>query len=374
MGNKKSKTKKLSEGKLYKNDPVFGRMVYSKSAGAWIPAEYEDQYEQSFQAYDNEKEENKKYLKYFNIEPEKINNYYEDIHQSLSLIKTTDIKLGVYNYVYFLKDGRLALNLDQQLNIYGKDFETIEQTIYDNSIFITQLKDNSLVNCVYHGANIYKYNEETKKFVLDYSLECRNNGVKVMELSNERLAFLADNISIYFKENGKYVKNGDNLIITTIDDFIPINDDEIATISSQESEITFWSLTTREIISQIGNIKNYGWSCLILFDLSLIVGGANRYVDENYIYVIDTCKKELIKKYEFYRNIWFMIKLNEKEFITGETEGIITKYRFENNELRNMETNKDHKNSIVQKLSFCCNSSHLASLSGNKYILFKMNE
>ena len=56
---------------------------------------------------------------------------------------------------------------------------------------------------------IYKYNEETKKFILDYSLECNNNGVKVIELSNERLAFLADNIAIYFKENGKYIKNGD---------------------------------------------------------------------------------------------------------------------------------------------------------------------
>ena len=373
MGNKRSKTKS-SGGKLYKNDPVFGRMVYSQSAGAWVPAEYENQYEQVFMAYDNEKEKNKKYIKYFNIKPEKINNYYEDLHQSLSLIKTTDIKLGVYNYAYFLNDGRLALNYDKQLNIYGKDLETIEQTIFGNSIFITQLKDNSLVNCVYHGANIYKYNEETKQFILDYSLECNNKGVKVIELSNERLAFLADNISIYFKENGKYVKNGDNLSITTIEDFIPINDDEIATISGQESEITFWSLTTRKIISQIGQVKNYGKSCLLLFDLSLIVGGASTYDYENYIYIIDTCKKELIKKYSFYHNIWFMIKLNEKEFITGESKGIINKYRFENNELKIMETNEDHKNSTVLRLSFCRNTNHLASLSDDKYILFKISE
>ena len=373
MGNKKSKTKS-SGGKLYKNDSVFGKMVYSQSAGAWVPAEYENQYEQIFMAYDNEKEDNKKYLKYFNIEPEMINDYYEDIHKSLSLIRTTDIKLGVYNYVYFLNDGRLALNFDEQLYIYDKDFETIDQIIYEKSVFITQLKDNSLVNCVFHKANIYAYYEKAKQFILYYSLECSYNGVKVIELSNERLAFLGDYISIYFKENGKYVEKGDDLIITTIDDFIPINDDEIASISGQESEITFWSLTTRKIISQIGQIKNYGRSCLLLFDLFLIVGGASRFDDEKYIYIIDTCKKELIKKYSFYQNIWFMTKLNEKEFITGESEGIINKYRFENNEIKIMETNKDHKNNTVMKLSFCRDTNILASLSDNKYILFKMSE
>ena len=38
-----------------------------------------------------------------------------------------------------------------------------------------------------------------------------------------------------------------NLSITTIDDFIEINENEIASISAQESVITFWDLTTREI-------------------------------------------------------------------------------------------------------------------------------
>lgn len=375
MGNKKSKSKsKPSGGKLYKDDPVFGRMVYSQTAGAWVPAEYGNQYEDIFASYASEREKNKKYLKNVYIKPEKINNYYEDIHQSLSLIKKANIELGIYNYVYFLNDGRLALNFDYQLNIYSKDFETIEQTIHDKSIFITQLKDNSLVNCVYNGANIYKYNEETKQFALDYSLKCINNAEKVIELSNDRLALLADNISIYFKENGKYIKNGEDLIITTIDDFIPINDHQIASISGQESEITFWSLTTRKIISQIGEIKTFGRSCMILFGLSLIVGGASRNDSVNYIYIINTIKKELIKKYSFNQNIWFMIKLNKNEFITGETEGIINKYRFENNEVKIMEINKDHGNAIVQRLSFCPNNNHLASLSNNKYILFKFNE
>ena len=294
MGNKKSKSKsKPSGGKLYKDDPVFGRMFYSQTAGAWVPAEYGNQYEDIFASYASEREKNKKYLKNVYIKPEKINNYYEDIHQSLSLIKKTNIELGIYNYVYFLNDGRLALNFDYQLNIYSKDFETIEQTIHDKSIFITQLKDNSLVNCVYNGANIYKYNEETKQFTLDYSLKCINNAEKVIELSNDRLALLADNISIYFKENGKYIKNGEDLIITTIDDFIPINDHQIASISGQESEITFWSLTTRKIISQIGEIKTFGRSCMILFGLSLIVGGASRNDSINYIYIINTIKKKL---------------------------------------------------------------------------------
>ena len=63
-----------------------------------------------------------------------------------------------------------------------------------------------------------------------------------MELSNERLAFLSNDfkITIYSKEYGKYEENGKCLAITTIDDFIQKNDNEIASISAQESEITFW--------------------------------------------------------------------------------------------------------------------------------------
>ena len=284
MGNKKSKaisksSIKPTQEKLYMNDPVFGKMVYSQTGGAWVPAENGDLYEQAFKNYANEKEKNKKYLKTCNIKSERIKNFYEETHKSFTIIKTNQINLGIYSYIYFLNDGRLALNYDKTLNIYSKDLETIEQKIYGNSIFITQLKDNSLINSKYNGADIYKYDKEQNKFILDYTLKCINNAGKVMELTNERLAFLSNdtNISIYSKENGKYEKEGKSLVITTIDDFVPINDNEIASISGQESEITFWDLTTREKNAQIGEIKNYGHSCMLLFGNSLIVGGADRY-------------------------------------------------------------------------------------------------
>ena len=393
MGNKKSKTKSTSQSstsntsneekniehqeKQYFNDPVFGRMVYNK-IGAWVPAYNEDMYEQSQLSYLNEKEKNKKYLKTFNIEPEKINNFYENTPKNFTIIKKIPIHLGIYSYVYFLNDGRLALNWDNQLKIYSPDFETVEQTINVKSTYITQLKDNSLLNCKYNAADIYRYDKEKKKFVFNYSLKCINMAEKVIELPNERLAFLADNISIYSKENGKYVEDGKCLSITTIDDFIPINENEIASISGQESVITFWDLTTREINAQIGDIENFGRFCMLLYDKSLIVGGANKNFYKNpvsyrFIYIINIDNKELIKKYYFTRNIWFMTKLNEKEFVTGETEGIINKYRFEENKLKLMETNEDHED-IVNKLAFCSNSNQLASLSDKQLIIFKISE
>ena len=171
-------------------------------------------------------------------------------------------------------------------------------------------------------------------FILDYGLKCINSGKKVVELSNDRLAFLADDIAIYVKEEGKYVQNGKNLSITTIDDFISLNDNEIVSISGQESTLTFWDLTTRNITAQIGDIESFGRACLLLFDKTLIVGGANKKFYSGavkYIYVINVDNKELIKKYSFYENIWCTIKLNDKEFITGETNGIINKYRLEDN-------------------------------------------
>lgn len=394
MGNKKSKSKNKpissskekkeynvapvisSKGKKYLDDPVFGRMVYNEIVGAWVPASSEDLYEQSHVGYLNEKEKNKKYLKTFNITPEKINNFYEDNHISLSIIEGIEIECGVYSYAYFLKDGRLAINWDKELKIYSKDFKKIEQTIKNESTFITQLKDDSLLNCRFNGVDIYKYDEKEKKFIFNYTLECLNMAEKVIELPNEGLAFLSDFISIYTKEKGIYVKIGKDLHITTIDDLILINENEIASISGQETTITFWDLTTREINAQIGDIENFGHSCMLLFDKSLIVGGANRNFSPGsikFIYIINIDNKELIKKYSFSQNIWFMTKLNDKEFVTGESKGIISKYRFEENELKLMEKNIDHENT-VEKLAFCSISNQLATIGENQVIIFQISE
>ena len=351
MGNKKSKPKSkqkpkskpessnMTKGKMYMDDPVFGRMVYNEIVGAWVPAYSENMYEDSFNQYNTEKEKNKKYLKTFDIKPEKINNFSEDIHQTLSIIKKIPIKLDIYSYAYFLNDGRLAINWGNKLVIYNENYETIEQEIKEDSIHITQLKDNSLSNCHYHGADIYKYDVKNKKFNFDFTLKCKNTAEKLLELTNDRLALLADFINIYIKEDGKYVKNGEEMCLTTIDDLVQINDNELCSISGQESTVTFWDIDKREVFAQIGDIENFGRNCIILFGKYLIVGGANKNFCSGaikYIYIINTESKELIKKYEILYNIWFIIKLNEKEFITGGSDGIICKYRFENNEIKLM--------------------------------------
>ena len=392
MGNKKSKPKSKpissneeikeepsnkTKEKKYLIDPVFGRMVYNEIVGAWVPAINENMYEESFNSYNKEKEKHKKYLKTFNIKSEKINNFFDCDHQSLIIIKKIPIDLDTYCSAYFLNDERLAINWGIKMNIFNKDFESVEQTIYEKSIHITQLKDNSLSNCHYNGADIYKYDKENNKFVLDYTLKCINNAEKVIELSNERLALLADNISIYSKENGKYVKNGEDMHITTIDDFVQINDNELSTISGQESTITFWDIDKREIIAQIGDIENFGYDCLLLFDKYLIVGGANKNFNPDaikYIYIINTDNKELIKKYEIFYNIWCMTKLNEKEFITGGSDGVIYKYRFEENEIKLMEKNEAHKQRIVKKSAFCSSSNVLVTMSKNQVIFYKIGE
>ena len=344
----------MTKGKMYMDDPVFGRMVYNEIVGAWVPAYSENMYEDSFNQYNTEKEKNKKYLKTFDIKPEKINNFSEDIHQTLSIIKKIPIKLDIYSYAYFLNDGRLAINWGNKLVIYNENYETVEQEIKEDSTHITQLKDNSLSNCHYNGADIYKYDVENKKFNFDFTLKCKNTAEKLLELTNDRLALLADFINIYIKEDGKYVKNGEEMCLTTIDDLVQINDNELCSISGQESTVTFWDIDKREVFAQVGDIENFGRNCIILFGKYLIVGGANKNFCSGaikYIYIINTESKELIKKYEILYNIWFIIKLNEKEFITGGSDGIICKYRFENNEIKLMEKNEEHKGT-VSKLAF----------------------
>ena len=125
-----------------------------------------------------------------------------------------------------MKDGKLAVNTGKILNIYNQDFETIEQTINAESQFITQLKDNSLVNCNYDGANIYKEDSEKKQFIFNCCIKCLNGVEKVVELQNGQLAINGGRgiqIFVKDKEKGNYIEEGKNLMITTIEDYIQIN-------------------------------------------------------------------------------------------------------------------------------------------------------
>ena len=86
-----------SQEKLYMFDPVFGKMVYSSIAGAWIPEKNENQYEDDFMMYEKEKERNKKFLKTFNIEPEEIKSLYDEPHKSFSIVKSIKLKPFIFN-------------------------------------------------------------------------------------------------------------------------------------------------------------------------------------------------------------------------------------------------------------------------------------
>ena len=62
---------------------------------------------------------------------------------------------------------------------------------------------------------------------------------------------------------------------------------------------------------QIGKIINFGRSCLILYDKTLIVGGGGTgYTGGNFIYIINVESHELINKYIIHSGIWFMIKFS----------------------------------------------------------------
>ena len=100
-----------------------------------------------------------------------------------------------------------------------------------------------------------------KNFNFDCCIKCLNGVKKVVELQNGKVAIKGGRgIQIFTKdkENGNNIEEGKNLLFTTIDDYIQINENELVYISVQESEITFWDLTTREIITKIGEINNYG--------------------------------------------------------------------------------------------------------------------
>ena len=385
MGNKNLKPKPAIDPEEYKQyDEIYSEPIKKEDHDTFYEIKKEwgspgddDLYEVTHKIDSDEKEKNKKFLIKCNIRYGQIKEYNEDTHQSLSFFKKIKIKRHVYSYLYFLNDGRLAANWDRELKIYSKDFKKIEQKFKNKSSYISQLKDNSLINCSFNEVDIFKYNEKNKKFIYNFTLKCISYAIKVIELPNEGLAILADNISIYSKQNEIYKKEGKELHIITMDDMILINDNEIASISSQESTITFWDLKTREINAQIGNIENFGHSCLLLYDKNLIVGGANTDFTKNsakFIYIINIENKEFIKQYLFRQNIWCMTKLNDKEFFTGETNGIINRYRYEDDELKLIETNKEHGKETIMNITFSKNNNQLATLDENQIVIFNMSE
>ena len=246
------------------------------------------------------------------------------------------------NCLLCLNDGRIAsASFDTKINIYNKNLLTIDIQINEHLksvTYITQLKNNNLVSCSEDKTiNIIKI--IFNKYVLIQTLLEHHWGInKIIELSNgQNLVSGSDDKTIiiwkkfdkmYYEKS--HVLNGNE---KWIDNLIEIKSSEILSTSSQNETITIWDIDKHTKIHEIKNIKvsNSNQNLFLIKKYELIIGG------KEYIYIMDVFTKKILKTYKCDFTILCFLNLNNnKIFISGDNNGDLRQFYYNNKELKNI--------------------------------------
>ncbi len=290
------------------------------------------------------------FIKKFNIFSEKIGKNYENIIKDINndfksfsksnLINCLILKKIIntdYKFVTSLvkiKNGNFLESTSEKITIYDKNnLQPIYQKTEKNCILYLFLLNNyNLVSIESNSIiNFYQINLENYQFDLIQKIECIDNYLKGIELSNNELCFLGkNNISFYkLSEKENYLSKNKIDFNNEYDDIIYYNNLEHQQIilSSFEGEhILIFDLKENKTEKIIDKIKSSKYNnILLIFDNILIVGGIN------YIYSINLLNLKIINNKSIKNSVCSLIFFFNKEnytnnLITGDIFGNLIQY------------------------------------------------
>ena len=316
------------------------------------------------------------FIKKFNMFSEKIGKYYDNIIKDINndfksfresnLINCLILKKIIntdYKFVTSLvkiKNGNFLESTSEKITVYNKNnLQPIYQKTEKNCILnLFLLNNHNLVSIESNSIiNLYQINTENYEFNLIQEIECIDNYIKGIELSNNELCFLGKNKISFFKlsEKENYICNNKIDFNIEYDDIIYYNNLEHQQIilSSFEGEhILFFDLKENKTEKIIDNIKSSKYNnILLIFDNILIVGGIN------YIYSINLLNLKIINNKSIKNSVCSLIFFFNKEnytnnIITGDIFGNLIQYNLikndENFELKEISHLYNIHNDVIK--------------------------
>jgi len=276
--------------------------------------------------------------------------------QKYQLETLINIHNDYINCLLCLNDGRFAsASFDSKINIYNKNLLTIDIQInehYKSVTFLTQLKNNNVVSCSEDKTiNIIKI--INNKYILIQTLLEHHWGVnKIIELNDKQnLASCSDDktIIIWQKFDNIHYKKSSCLYghEKWIENIIEIKSSEILSTSSQEQKLIIWDIYKKSKIKEIKNIfvSNSNQNLFLIKNYELIIGG------NEYIYIMDVFTKNIHKIYKCdFITLSFLYLNNNKIFISGDNNGNLRQFHYNNKELKSISRINTFSNGYINTI------------------------
>ena len=254
-----------------------------------------------------------------------------------------------------LNDGRLVSGSeDNNIIIYNKITFEPELTIREHRdciVSITIINKNILASCS-RDKTIKLFKIEQDKCEIFQTLDYHKDWVyKIIELKNNNLISCSNNRSIifYYKDNNNtYQKDYEDSIYGSCLSISQVNEKEICYLETRDYTyhfIRFYDLKEKKIKSSISKISctgSLGPFNIVTKNL-LIIGG------KNILFMIDTNLYQLIRSINIINSgcIYGFCLLNENEFLTGDSKGIIRQWKIEGDNIKEVcKKDKCHKGPI----------------------------
>ena len=251
------------------------------------------------------------------------------------------------NQIILLQDERIAsCSEDKSIIIYNKEDYSIQLQInLDGYIYNIIQGNNGYIFASIAGGiiSIIKLTS-LNSYEIIQNFKPHNKRVnKIIELKDGRYVSCSSDktIKIWTFNNNELILDNTLNQNNEISSIIEFKENEITSIPEGNSSIIFWNINELKVISQINQIEcNYGVNNIkkLLNDI-IIVGG------KKFIYLINNY--ELINKIEINSECYSICYLNDGSILTGDKKGYIKKWNLNNYELKLIEENKVHDNSIL---------------------------
>ena len=282
-------------------------------------------------------------------------NYYKLKFSSLDNCKskTLNYHSDVVNQIILLKDGRIASSSnDKSIIIYNQEDFSVQLQIknFDSEVLNIMQGSNDYIFASLYSGNIsfFKLNPNNSNLNIQNIKAHKDIVRKIIELKDGRYVSCSQDKTIKI---WKFINN--NLILDRIinvdsleigvSSIEQVNENEIiSTPINENGSIMFWNINECKIISQINGIACvFCWNLLKkISNNTFIVGGAREiYLIKDYE-LIDRIQIELGC------DVYSICYLNNGNILTGDKNGFIKYWNFNNNKLEYNGKRKFHDNRI----------------------------
>lgn len=269
-------------------------------------------------------------------------------------IKLFDKTVSGFRFLLLLLDGRLAtIGEDDEIKVYDpkKDYQCVIKIKTGQDIIndICQLENGNIVTCGNNKLKIWTPNETKFKFVTVNKKLYLDNIIKVIPLTDNRLAIASfDGLIKILDMDPPYsreILQKDEFHINTI---LYLKKKNVLVSGGNDDTFRIWNLDTLECDSVLEVTECVHQNTLIELDEDRVMFGSFKA-----IVIINITEKKVDKiiNNDTLDFIWTFIKLRDGNILVGNNDGLLSIYNLTTDEITPLKKNLQKRRNIYYLLN-----------------------